>query len=254
MRPSLPALAALLFACSGASALEVSTGFLIGPRHDPRSIYVRDQPGSAWRKCNAGRASNPLSFVRVFLQSEEANSFRSDGSLEPEAFAKLDRLLRERAAEAVAVELVLFHPAQDHNFDSPESLERAVDLATDWLIDRDHRHVMLNPGGDWTAAGWDFDSYVPQHATQFAQRIRDRFQARKTDYLLPVAVSLASRLTPSSSLVQEADVLIVSGEAAASDPKSIERPMLVLAEGNAGCGAASQRFAGCVVAGSAVVK
>ncbi len=71
---------------------------------------------------------------------------------------------------------MLFHPAQDHNFDSPESLERAVDLATDWLIDRDHRHVMLNPGGDWTAAGWDFDSYVPQHATQFAQRIRRPFQ------------------------------------------------------------------------------
>jgi hypothetical protein len=185
---------------------------------------------------------------RVTLQTAQSNAFLPDGSLKAGAAASLDKTLKSAADRSVVVELILFHPAQDENFDSPESLEHAVEAVTDWLIDRDHRHVILNPGGDWSAPGWDFDHHVPRNASQFAQRIRDRFQARRTDYLLPVAISVNSRLTPNSPLVQEADVLILSGEALNADLRAIERPLLVVSADGSSCGAASQRFAGCVAA------
>jgi hypothetical protein len=229
-----------------ASGLEISTGFLIGPRHDPRALYFRQQPGSPWRKSQAGKSTLALSVQRVSLQTPESNAFLPDGSLRADAAAALDAALKDAANRSVAVELILFDPTQDQTFDSPESLEHAVEAVTDWLIDRDHRHVILNPGGDWSAPGWDFDRHVSRNASQFAQRIRDRFQARRTDYLLPVALSVSNRLAPNSPLVQEADVLILSGEAVSADLRAIERPLLVVAADGSACGAATQRFAGCV--------
>lgn len=256
MRTSRRIAALLALTCLHLPGLEVSTGFLIGPRHDPRAFYFRQQPGSAWQKSQAGRESRgpALGFRRVLLQSPDSNAFHPDGRLRADEFDRLQAMLAGAARESVAVELVLFHPDQDQSFDSPGSIDLAIVAVIDWLIDRNHRHVIVNPGGDWSAPGWDFDHYIPQHATQFAQVIRDRFQARKTDYLLPVAISLASRLTPGSPLVQEADVLVVSGEALSSDPRTVDRPMLVFASGGGACGPAAQRFSGCVADAPVVVK
>jgi hypothetical protein len=253
-------------------AIEVSTGFLIGPRHDPRAFYFRDQPGGVWRKSYSdqgfrkqaqGRlvgaevvrgfaavgelAREGLMYARLALQSAEVNLFEADGSLRKAETALLLKALHEANDRGMAVELVLFHPDQDQHFEAPEAFDNAVAQLTDWLIDTNQRHVMLNPGGDWSAAGWDFENYVPQHLARFAQIIRDRFQERHTDYALPVAISAEMRLTAASPVVQEADVLVLRGEALATDPRSIERPLLVVAPTASACAAALQRFSGCLL-------
>lgn len=255
-----------------ALALEVSTGFLIGPRHDPRAFYFREQPGGVWQKSYAGRgfrrqaqgrlvgvtigssfasteslARQGLFFARVKLQSSQFNAFEPDGSLRPDTKSKLKALLSDAAERGVAVELVLFDASQDENFVSPECFDRAVSLVTDWLIDNDLRHVFINPGGDWTAPGWDFDHHVPQHLPHFAQLIRDRFQARRTDYALPIAMHAGVKLAANSPVVQEADILVAEGEGMDIDPRTIERPILVLAPSAAACASAFERFSGCLL-------
>jgi hypothetical protein len=265
----LPLLAALTIGAD----LEVSTGFLIGPKYDSRSIYIRASAATQWQKSGSspefrksfgGRllgvtmhpsgpalesvAGAGLQLVRLHLQSTTSSSFAPDGSIPDPEKRRLGVILSAAATQGMAIELVLFHPAQDQNFDSPEAILDAVRLLTDWLIDNNYRHVLLNPAADWTCPGWDFDSFVPQNLERIAARIRERFQVRRTDFALAVVLSARNHLNENSTLVQDADVLVVEGDALAMNPRRLDRPMLVRESNPAACAAALERFAGCLLA------
>lgn len=274
MRALLCAAAALLLggAAAFAGGLEVSTGFLIGPRYDPRSFYVRSSSGLPWQKsCSSaefrkqaqGRllgvalelqrtaiaplASHGLQLVRLPLQSPAGTLFAPDGSLHQAASETLDALLGSAAAEGVAVELVLFDPHYDQDFHSPDAMLAAAANLTDWLIERDHRNVLLDPAADWSAPGWDFGHFVPQNLPRFATVIRQRFLASHTDYALPIVITSSNRLAENSPLVEEADVIMAHGEALSLDPRRVDRPVLVRESTAQGCAAALERYAGCLV-------
>ncbi|QOY90277.1 hypothetical protein [Paludibaculum fermentans] len=261
--------------------MEISTGYLIGPKYDPRAFYLRASAGAAWQKsCSqpeyrrqvqgrlvgvtmdvvpaAGGApaqgfdalpSSGLRLVRLVLQGEHHNSFQADGSISAAEKQRLDQILVSAAQQGIAVELVLFHADQDHNFDSPEAMLEAARHLTDWLIDRNHRHVILNPAADWSGQGWDFDSFVPNHLEKISEAIRERFQLRHTDYALPIALSARNRISENSRLVQDADVIIAQGDALGMDPRRVERPVLVEEADAGACAAVLARFSGCLLRG-----
>ena len=254
-------------------AIEVSTGFLIGPKYDPRAFYVRATDAEEWRKTNSapdyrkdahgklvgvsaatgmslGAMRAPgVSLISVPLQGSEGNSFRDDGTLRPERQREIDSLIQAANRSGLIVEIVLFDPAHDHEFFSPEQIVAATRYVTDWLIDRDHRNVILSFAADWTAPGWDFDSYVPLHLEQLAETVRGRFQERRTDYVLPIAISVKVRLSADSPLIAASDLLMLGGEALGLDMSKIERPALVVEESE--CERAFRRSAGCMLASPA---
>lgn len=263
---------------SPGETLEISTGFLIGPKYDPRAFYLRRSPSADWRKtCSApecrreaqGRLvgvtmgslppagelpscvdampASELRLVRLPLQSAAHNAFAVDGTLKPAERDRLDGLLGAAAQQGIAVELVLFDPEQDHNFFSPDSMLDAARHLTDWLIDRNYRHVLLDPAADWSAEGWDFDSWVPNHLEQVADAIRERFLARRTDFALPIAISARTRLTADSRLIQDADVIVARGDALSLDPRRVERPVLAVGVDAGACASLLRRFAGCLL-------
>ncbi len=262
-------------------SLEISTGYLIGPKYDPRAFYLRTSAGANWQKsCSqpeyrrqvqgrlvgvtvdafpaAGAASGQafeafpssgLRLVRLVLQGEHHNSFQPDGSISAAEKQRLDQMLVSASQQGIAVELVLFHAEQDHNFDSPDAMLEAARHLTDWLIDRNHRHVILNPAADWSGRGWDFDSFVPNHLERISEAIRERFQLRHTDYALPIALSARNRIPENSRLVQDADVIIAQGDALGMDPRRVERPVLVEETDAGACAAVLERFSGCLLQG-----
>ncbi|MGJ5817431.1 hypothetical protein [Paludibaculum fermentans] len=259
--------------------MEISTGYLIGPKYDPRAFYLRSSAGAAWQKsCSQpeyrrqvqGRLvgvtmdafpagggapareigalpASGLRLVRVALQGAHHNSFLPNGSMPPNEQIRLDQVLVSAAQQGIAVELVLFHPEQDQDFESPDALVEAARLLTDWLIDHNHRHVILNPAADWSGHGWDFDSFVPNHLERISEAIRERFQVRHTDYALPIALSARNRIAEGSRLVQDADVIIAQGDALSMDPRRVERPVLVEEADAGACAAALERFSGCLL-------
>jgi hypothetical protein len=274
MRAIVGAMASALLgtAVAWCGSLEVSTGYLIGPRYDPHAFYVRTSAGAAWQKTSSsaefrkqaqGRllgvtltpaqtdleplAVHGLQLVRLALQSPSGSLFAPDGSLRPQERDRLHLLLDAASAQGIAVELVFFDPAVDQDFDSPDAMLAAVSNLTDWLIGENHRNVLLDPAADWSAPGWDFDHFVPQNLERIAALIRQRFQAKRTDYALPVVITSSNRLAENSSLVQEADVIVARGEALALDPRRVERPVLVREKSAQGCALALERFAGCLV-------
>lgn len=265
--------------CGG---LEVSTGFMLGPRYDAHAFYSRTSITAAWqktcstaefRKAVQGRllgvtfgpalaAMEPLAvhglrLVRVALQSPFASLFAPDGSLREPERERLQLLLDSAAGQGVAVELVFFDPAVDQDFDSPDAMLAAVRNLTDWLIDGNHRNVLLDPAADWSASGWDFDHFVPQNLERIATLIRERFQVKRTDFALPIVITASNRLAEDSRLVREADVIVAQGEALSLNPRRVERPVVVREKTAQGCAAALERFAGCLLdesAGSGIYR
>lgn len=259
-------LLALPAACA---ALEVSTGFLIGPRYDPRAFYVRGTPQEEWRKTNTGpgfrktaqgklfgvplKSGSSLNEIRkpwvsmisIPLQGVEGNSFDDQGRIRPERRKEVDLLLQAANRANLIVELVLFDPRHDQEFFSPDHILEAARNVTDWLIDRNYRNVIISFTSDWTARGWAFDNFIPFHLERLASTVRERFQARHTDFALPIAMSVHVRLTAKSPLIEAADLLLLGGEAVSIDTSKIERPALVLEEG--ACLQAISRASGCVV-------
>jgi hypothetical protein len=185
-----------------------------------------------------------VTLISAPLQTAEKSAFKPDGTLDSSAFSDLQKLLEAANRAEIVVELVFFHPTQDHNFDSHESFFAAIRRTTDWLIDNNHRNVFLNIAGDWNAAGWDFDAYVPAHLEQLADAARSRFQERHTDFALPISIAVRTRINERSPIVNAADLIILSGEAVATDTKRIERPTLVLGES---CAAEFVRSSGCLL-------
>ncbi len=257
---------------SAGEPLEVSTGFLIGPRYDSRLFYVKPAKNSIWQKSytegpyrkqaqgrllgvTLGGFEEPIpplkaqgfNFARIELQNRQWSLFRPDGHLDAAVLPRFARLLRETAEAGFAVELVLFHPECDQKFDSPDTILESVRRLTDWLIDGDYRHVLLNPASDWSAPGWDFDHFVPQNLERIALAIRERYQVRRTDYALPIVLSAPLSAEVSPRFVEQADVLVASGEALRMNPLRVERPVLIEQKDPGNCAALFERFAGCIV-------
>jgi hypothetical protein len=268
MRGWILALVGLVVVPPVARAIEVSTGFLIGPKYDPRAFYVRLRASDAWQKTNVERgfrksaqgkllgisaggvsaAAPPqlgVTLIRVPLQNEELNAFTPEGRLDSGQWRDIERLLGAADRAGIIVELELFHPAKDQEFFSPDKMLDAVRHVSDRLIEGDHRNVILSFTSDWQSPGWDFGDWVPLHLERLAEAVRDQFQSRKAAFVPPIAIAVAVRMSASSSLVDTADLLVVKDEALSIDTSRIERPVLVV--GQSDCERMFDRAAGCLV-------
>lgn len=274
--------AAALLCASTLTAGEISTGFMIGPKFDQRAFYVRSSPAHAWQKTYSGRenrrtaqgkmfgvrvdqalagekqlaaaiaaleglAGSGVLLVSAQLQGAQSghNAFAPDGTLKPEWARRLATLLQASDRHGLYVKLVLFHQNQDEHFDSPEAIVAAATNLADWLIEHQHRNVMVSIADGWAQRGWHFDAFVTEHLERLIDAVRERFQLKRCDYMLPVAVSADVKLAESSRLVQSADVLMVRGAALGMDARRLERPEIVVEEKDATtAAAAAERSAG----------
>ena len=186
-----------------------------------------------------------VSMVRIPLQGVEGDAFDDQGGIRPERRKELDLLLEAANRASLVVKLVLFDPKHDQKFFSPDHILAAVRNVTDWLIDENHRNAIISFTSDWTARGWDFDNFIPLHLERLAGAVRERFQARHTDFALPIAMNVYVRLNTDSPLIAAADLLLLGREAVSIDTSKIERPALVLEE--IACVRTISRASGCVL-------
>lgn len=259
------AVSVLFAAALPAWAIEVSTGYLIGPKYDARAIYVRSRPALPWMKVNAGGYhkaaegkvlgaltsqglnSRPAgaTMIRVPLQSETENVFSPFGKLDAARAREISALIGSAASNQLIVELGVFHPSRDQEIHAPDFMLDAARNLVEWLVAGDHRNVILNFAPDWEQQGWDFGHWVPLHLELLAETVRGRFQSLKADFASPIAFTLGHRTGEDSALVQAADVVELAGAALEMDTRKIERP--VLAVGSDACHSTIRRTSGCIV-------
>jgi hypothetical protein len=170
------------------------------------------------------------------------SAFRPDGSLKPEWMSRLERLLRAADQRGMIVNLIYFYQGQDELFDSLEAIQAAALGATDWLINKQFRNVMIEIANEWDLPGhrWDMGNYIPDNILQLITDVRDRFQKRRVDYALPISVSSDGRMNYAASLAQTVDVVLLHGNGRTAGEKveraaglrSMERPVLMNEDDN----------------------
>jgi hypothetical protein len=188
-----------------------------------------------------------VSFVSVALQNEARNSFQADGVLKSDARADLARFLQAADEHGLIVQLVLFHPAQDEQFESTEAIVNAARHIADFLIDTGRRNVILTVAANWREAGWDFDHFVAEKMPLLMEAIRERYQARRTDFTAPLATSFESENEVSPQLLEASDILLFRAAAAGVPTRRVERPAIAVQQDPQGCAAAIEYESGCLV-------
>ena len=141
------------------------------------------------------------------------SAFRPDGSLKSEWMNRLERLLRAADERGMVVGLMYFYQGQDEVLDTPEAIETAARNATDWLIEKKFRNVIIDVANEWDLQGdtWDNGEYIPQNIGGLVERIRERFQAKRADFTLPIGASTAGRMAYPASLAQVCDLVLLHG-------------------------------------------
>lgn len=170
------------------------------------------------------------------------SAFRPDGSLKPEWMGRLERLLRAADSKGMIVNLLFFYQGQDEQFDSNEAIYAAARNATDWLIEKDFRNVLIDVANEWDLSGnrWDLDYFIPKNIIGLMEAIRERFEKRHADYVLPVSASSDGRMAYPDSLAKAADYVLIHGNgrkpeekaARASQLRDVPRPVLMNEDDN----------------------
>jgi len=170
------------------------------------------------------------------------SAFRADGSLKPEWLSRLESILRATDERGIFVCLIYFYPGQDVLFDGPEAMEAGARQITDWLIDHKFRNVVIDVADEWDAQGekWDQSDYIPQNVGGMVERIRERFQAKKADFTLPIGASTSGSMLYPASLAESSDVVLLHGNgrepseksARAQQYKPYRRPLLMTEDDN----------------------
>src|SRR5215470_16101098 len=89
------------------------------------------------------------------------SSFEADGTLRQDYMSRLGRIL-DRADELGMVAIVgFFYQAQERRMNDEQSIVRAADAATDWLIDRGYTNVLVEVANEADNSGFAHDIIRP---------------------------------------------------------------------------------------------
>jgi len=89
-------------------------------------------------------------------QPWSSSAFETDGALRPDATARLARIL-DRADELGMVAIVgFFYQGQERRMDDEQSVVRATDAATDWLVGQGYTHVLIEVANEADNAGFKY--------------------------------------------------------------------------------------------------
>jgi hypothetical protein len=147
-------------------------------------------------------------------QPWSSSAFETDGALRPDATARLARIL-DRADELGMVAIVgFFYQGQERRMDDEQSVVRATDAATDWLVGQGYTHVLIEVANEADNAGFKYDSVKPSGgAVRLIERVKERSKGRigSPAGRLLVSTSLNGGRVPSDSLVNAVDFVLLHG-------------------------------------------
>jgi hypothetical protein len=143
------------------------------------------------------------------------SSFNPDGSLRPEYFARLARILDRADELGMVVILGYFYQAQDKVLTNEPAVLNAVDNATGWILDHGYRNVIVEINNECD------QHYVnpilrPDRVHELITRVRNA--SRGTFHLL--AGTSYSGPLPKQNVVDASDLILVHGNGV-KDPARI---------------------------------
>ncbi|GAA4469851.1 hypothetical protein GCM10023189_57500 [Nibrella saemangeumensis] len=140
-------------------------------------------------------------------QPWENSAFNPNGSWRPDYMNRLKRIL-DKADELGMVAIVgYFYFGQDERLTDEASVIRAVDNATDWLLDGGYRNVLVEINNECNVR-YDHDILKPERVHELIRRVKAK---TKNGRRLLVSTSYGGGTIPKENVVRESDFLLLHG-------------------------------------------
>ncbi len=140
-----------------------------------------------------------------------------DGSLRPDYMKRLERILDRADQLGMVVIVGYFYFGQDQNVKDEAAVRRAVKDATQWLLDRDYRHVLVEVNNETNVKAYDHEILKPGRIHELIDAVKG--MSRNGRRLL-TGTSYGGGAVPLANVVKSSDFLLVHGNGV-KDPRRI---------------------------------
>jgi len=150
-------------------------------------------------------------------QPWQTSAIAPDGTLLPDFMARLERIL-DRADQLGMVPIVgYFYFGQDQVLKDEAAVRRAVENATNWLLDRNYRNLLIEVNNETNVKAYDHEILKPARIHELIEVVKGmNRQGRR----LLTGTSYGGNGIPESNVVKSSDFLRIHGNGV-KDPNRI---------------------------------
>jgi hypothetical protein len=150
-------------------------------------------------------------------QPWENTAIAPDGSLRPAYMNRLERIL-DRADELGMVPIVgYFYFGQDQRVKDEAAVKQAVTNATQWLLDKNYRNVLVEINNETNVKAYDHPILMPERIHELILQAKAMTNNGRR---LLVGTSYGGGFVPLANVVKVSDFLLLHGNGV-KDPKRI---------------------------------
>jgi len=136
------------------------------------------------------------------------SAFDADGTLRADYLARLQRILDRADDLGMAVILGYFYFGQDERLTDEAAVIRATDNATNWLLGRGYRHVLVEVDNECNVARYDHAILRADRVHELIERVKN---TRRDGRRLLVSTSYGGGAVPKENVMRVADFLLIHG-------------------------------------------
>lgn len=145
------------------------------------------------------------------------SAFEDDGSLRPEFMARTERILKKADELGMVVILSYYYFGQDERLKDEAAVERGVDTATVWLLEKGFRNVLVEVNNECNVKKYDHEILKPDRVHELIERVKSHEREGRR---LLVSTSYGGGSIPRENVVRVSDFLLLHGNGV-KEPKRI---------------------------------
>lgn len=146
-------------------------------------------------------------------------AFRADGSLDPDFMKRLERILDRADQLGMVVILGYFYFGQDERVKDEAAVVNAVKNATNWLLDKNYRNVLVEVNNESNIKKYDHEILKENRIHELVDMVKSM---NRNGRRLLVSTSFGGGFIPVDNVLAVNDYVLVHGNGV-KDPARIEQ-------------------------------
>lgn len=142
------------------------------------------------------------------------SGFAPDGSLKPAYKRRMARALDALDENGMVAIVGFFYTGQDHRLNDEAAVMRAVDEATEWLLETGHRNIIVEVANEVCDAHFLFDILKPKRVAELIARVTETTLDGRRLY---ASTSLTPGSTVNEAVTRVSDVVLPHGNGQTPD-------------------------------------
>jgi hypothetical protein len=141
-------------------------------------------------------------------QPWENNAFAPDGSLRPAFLDRVSRIVEFADELGMVVILGYFYFGQDERLIDETAVLRAVDLATEWVLERGWRNVLIEVNNECDVRAYEHPILQPARVHELIRRVQ---QHTRDGHRLLASTSYTGGKVPGEAILRASDFVLFHG-------------------------------------------